>query len=64
MRSEEARRFLEIQGEGVRGLPAKDYAASVVEAWAWPITDQAVERFLANHDNEIRLLTDSDLLGR
>jgi putative acetyltransferase len=60
MRPEEARRFLEIQGDAVRGLAAKDYAASVVEAWARPITDQAVERFLANHDNEIRLLAEID----
>ena len=60
MRPEEAHRFLEIQGAAVRGLAAKDYPASVVEAWARPITDQSIARFLANHDKEIRLLAEID----
>lgn len=60
MRPEEARRFLEIHHASVRGIAAKDYPASVVEAWARPITDQAIERFLANRDGEIRLIAEID----
>ena len=61
MRSEEARRFLEIQRESVRGIAARDYPADVVEAWApLPITDEIVERFLNNRDDEIRLIAELD----
>jgi putative acetyltransferase len=60
MRPEDARRFLEIQRAAVRGIAAKDYPASVVEAWAGPITDQVVERFLANRDQEVRLVAEID----
>jgi putative acetyltransferase len=41
-----------------RGLT--DYPAAVVEAWAHPITDQVIERFLANRDSEVRLLAEID----
>ena len=61
MRPEEARRFLEIRHASVRGIAAKDYPTSVVEAWARPITDQAIERFLANRDGEIRLIAEIDV---
>jgi len=48
MRSGEARRFLEIHHDAVRGIAAKDYPAAVIDAWApLPITDQAVERLRA-----------------
>jgi putative acetyltransferase len=60
MRPEEARRFLEIHHAAVRDTAAKDYPAAVVEAWARPITDQVVERFLANPDQEVRLVADVD----
>jgi putative acetyltransferase len=60
MRPEDARRFLEIHHAAVRGVAAKDYPASVVEAWARPITDQMIERFLANRDGEVRLLAEID----
>ncbi len=65
MRPEEARRFLEIHHGAVRGIAAKDYPASVVEAWARPITDQVIERFLANRDQEVRLVAeiDGELVG-
>ena len=59
MRSEEARRFLEIHHESVRGIAANDYPASVIDAWApLPITDEIVERFLQNRDDEIRLMAE------
>jgi putative acetyltransferase len=58
MRPEDARRFLEIHHAAVRGIAAQDYAASVVEAWARPITDQVIERFLANRDHEERLVAE------
>ncbi len=60
MRPDEARRFLEIHHAAVRGIAAKDYSDSVVDAWARPITDQAIERFLANRDNEVRLIAEID----
>ena len=61
MRPQEARRFLEIHRESVRHLAASDYPASVVDKWApRPITDEIVERFLANRDNEIRLMAEID----
>lgn len=60
MRLEDARRFLEIHHAAVRGIAAKDYPASVVEAWARPITNESLERLLANDDGEIRLVADLD----
>jgi putative acetyltransferase len=60
MRPEDAGRFLEIQGDAVRGLAAKDYPPSVIEAWAAPLTPQFMERFLANPDREIRLIAELD----
>jgi hypothetical protein len=50
MRPEDARRFLEIHHAAVRHIAANDYPTSVVEAWARPITDQVIERFVANRD--------------
>jgi len=61
MRPEDARRFLEIQRESVRGLAARDYPTAVIEAWApLPITDAVVERFLSNRDGEMRLIAEID----
>lgn len=60
MQPQDARRFLEIQQAAVRGIAAKDYPDSVVDAWARPITDQMVEGFLANRDHEIRLVAEID----
>ena|SRR5437588_1756281 len=61
MRPEEARRFLEIHHESVRGIAVKDYPASVIDAWApLPITDEVVERFLRNRDDEVRLIAEID----
>jgi len=60
MRREDARRFLEIHHAAVRGIAANDYPPSVVDAWAQPITDQLIERFLANRDREVRLIAEID----
>jgi GNAT superfamily N-acetyltransferase len=61
MRDDEARPFLEVQRAAVRGLAAKDYEASAIEAWApLPITDTAIAFFRVNHDNEIRLVAEID----
>jgi putative acetyltransferase len=61
MRSQDARRFLEIQRESVRGLAARDYPTAVIETWApLPITDEVVERFLSNRDGEMRLIAEID----
>jgi putative acetyltransferase len=45
----------------VRGIAARDYPLSVIDNWApLPITDAVIERFLANHDDEIRLIAEAD----
>jgi putative acetyltransferase len=58
MRSADAPRFLEIHHAAIRGIAAKDYPPSVVEAWARPITEEVIERFLENRDHEIRLMAE------
>jgi putative acetyltransferase len=61
MRPDDARAFLEVHHAAVRGLAAKDYPQAVIEDWApLPVTDKAVERFLLNPDNEIRLVAEHD----
>jgi putative acetyltransferase len=60
MRVDEARRFLEIHHDAVRGLAARDYPAAVIQAWAPPITDNVIERFLANRDGEVRVVAELD----
>ncbi len=56
----EARTFLEIHHASIRGLAAKDYPAAVIEGWARPITEDYLNRFLENRDNEIRLIAEED----
>ena len=61
MEAVEARRFLDIHHESVRGLAANDYTAAVIEAWApLPITDERLRHFLENRDAEIRLVAELD----
>jgi putative acetyltransferase len=61
MRSEDARAFLQVHHAAVRGIAAKDYLPDVIEDWApLPVTEQSVERFLVNHDGEIRLVAELD----
>jgi GNAT superfamily N-acetyltransferase len=61
MQPAEARRFLEIHHDSVRGLATNDYPQNVIEAWApLPITDERLERFLQNRDGEIRLIAELD----
>lgn len=56
----EARTFLEIRHASIRALAAKDYSEEVIEGWAPPTTDDRVEGFLKNRDNEIRLVAEAD----
>jgi hypothetical protein len=44
----------------MNGELAKGYPVTVIEAWARPITDEAIERFLGNRDQEIRLVAELD----
>jgi len=61
MLSQDARMFLEVHNAAVRGIAAKDYPPEVVEDWAqMPVTEEGVERFLANPDGEIRLVAEID----
>ena len=61
MRPDDARRFLEVHHQSVRGLAVNDYPGDVIEAWApLPITDDRVARFLVNRDDEIRIVAEID----
>jgi len=60
MQAAEARRFLEIHDESVRGLAANDYPQNVIEAWAAPIMEERLQRFVQNRDGEIRLIAELD----
>jgi putative acetyltransferase len=60
MQADEARRFLEIHHASVRGLAVDDYPPSVIDAWASPITDERLQRFLQNRDGETRLIAELD----
>jgi len=60
MQPAEARRFLEIHHTSVRRLAANDYPANVIEAWAPSITDERLQRFFQNRDDEIRLIAELD----
>lgn len=60
MQEDEARGFLEIHHASVRGLAVNDYPPSVIDAWAAPITNERLEHFLQNRDNEIRLIAEAD----
>jgi putative acetyltransferase len=58
---DDARRFLEIHRESVRGLAAKDYPSAVIDAWApLPVSDDAIARLLSNRDQEIRWIAEVD----
>lgn len=56
----DARTFLEIHHAAVREIAGRDYSADVIAAWAAPITEERLARFLANQDGEIRLIADAD----
>jgi putative acetyltransferase len=59
MQAEHGRRFLEVHRAAVRGIAAKDYPTEVIEDWAGlPVTEQSIERFLSNPDDEIRLVAE------
>ena len=59
MRPQDARTFLEVHHASVRGIAARDYPPAVIEDWApLPVTDAAIERFLANPEKEIRLVAE------
>jgi putative acetyltransferase len=61
MRDDDARSFLDVHHAAVRGIAAKDYPQSVIEAWApLPITESSISAFLVNRDGEIRLVAEVD----
>jgi putative acetyltransferase len=61
MRPQDARSFLEVHHASVRGLAAADYPHDVIEAWApLPISDEAVDRFVAASSGPIRLVAEID----
>ena len=61
MRDTDARSFLEVHHAAVRGIAARDYPPELIEVWApLPITQERIERVVANLDNETRFVADSD----
>ena len=59
MRPEDARSFLEVHHAAVREIASRDYVPSIIESWApLPITEEAVERLLANPEKEIRVIAE------
>ena len=66
MRADDARQFLLVHHESVRGIAAKDYAPEIVEEWApMPISNEAVAHVAANPDDEVRIVAemDSEIVG-
>ena len=57
IRLTEAAIFSQIHSRSVRGLAAGHYSPLVIEAWTGPLNE---ERFLANLDQEIRLIAELD----
>ena len=56
---EDARGALEVHHSAVRVIAASDYSTEVVEQWArMPITDEAVARFNANPEDELRFVAE------
>lgn len=61
MHPNDAGSFLEVHHAAVRVLAAKDYPSIILESWApLPVTDEAIERFLRNPDDEVRLVAEAD----
>ncbi len=61
MRAEDARAFLEVHRQAVRGLASSDYPREVIDAWApLPITAKHIDIVRANADREYRLVAEAD----
>src|SRR2546425_9331811 len=58
MRLDEARAFLEVHHAAILGIAATDYPDTVIAAWAAPISDAMIQRFLENRDNETRIVAE------
>src|SRR5215217_88032 len=58
MQPADAPRFLEVHHAAIRGIASSDYPSPIIDAWAWPITHQRIERFLKNSDGETRLVAE------
>src|SRR5687767_11209748 len=60
LRPEEGPVFLDIHQRAIRGLAAPHYPPEVIAAWVAPITDETIEKFLRNPEQEIRLIAELD----
>ena len=61
MRAEDARQFLLVHHEAVRGIAAKDYAPEIIDEWApMHISPEAIERIIANPGAEVRIVAEVD----
>lgn len=65
VRAEDARAFLEVLRDSIRGVASADYPADVIEAWAPRIDEDSIAVFLENRDNEVRLVAElaSEIVG-
>jgi putative acetyltransferase len=60
MRAEDARAFLEVLRDAIRGIAVADYPPEVIGAWAPLVTEEDVERVLENPDDEVRFVAESE----
>src|SRR5690349_18430972 len=60
MRADEGRTFLDIHTRAVRGLARTHYPPEVIDGWTVPATDAFYGSFMANTDDEIRLIAELD----
>jgi putative acetyltransferase len=61
MRADDARQFLHVLHEAVRGIAANDYTPEIIEEWApMAISTEAVERVIANPSGEVRIVAEMD----
>src|SRR5262245_36473654 len=56
LRPDEVTTFLEIHRSAVHGLAAGHYPQAILDTWAPPIREQAIERVRANREGEVRLI--------
>jgi hypothetical protein len=59
MQLADARAFLQVHHDAVRGIAVKDYPQAVIDDWAATfVSDESIERFLSNPDEETRLVAE------
>jgi putative acetyltransferase len=57
-RHEDARPIPDVQYDAVHKTAAKDYPPQVLSEWSAPVTQERIQAFLQNPDNELRLVAE------